>query len=57
MGFSGFEIAFMDGTRYLALLRSGIREIVTLKPRDPVFLTAKNKLNFHPRQRRKRPEI
>ena len=29
----------MDGTRDLTLLRSGIREIVTLKLRDPGFLT------------------
>ena len=29
---SGFGIAFMDRTRDLALLRSGIREIGTLKP-------------------------
>ena len=31
----------MDGTRDLALLWNGIREIVTLKPLDPGFLTAK----------------
>ena len=37
----GFGIAFMDGTRDLALLWNGIREIVTLKPLDPGFLTAK----------------
>ena len=37
----GFGIAFMDGTRDLALLWNGIREIATLKPRDPGFLTAK----------------
>ena len=30
----------MDETRDLALLRSGIREIVTLKPRDPGLQTA-----------------
>ena len=37
----GFGIAFMDDTRDLALLWNGIREIVTLKPLDPGFLTAK----------------
>ena len=36
-----FGIAFINGTRDLALLQSGIREIVALKPRDPEFLTAK----------------
>ena len=37
----GFGIAFMDGTRNLALLWNRIRELVTLKPLDPGFLTAK----------------
>ena len=36
-----FGIVFINGTRDLALLQSGIGEIVALKPRDPEFLTAK----------------
>ena len=42
----GLGLPLWTGRQGLALLRNGIREIVTLRPQDPGFLTAKYKLNF-----------
>ena len=38
---AGFGTAYKERTRDLAQLQSGIRKILSLKPRDPGFLMAK----------------
>ena len=40
-GGAGFGTAYKERTRDLAQLQSGIRKILSLKPRDPGFLMAK----------------
>ena len=45
-GRGGFEIVFMDRTRDLALLWSGVQEIVTLKRWDPGFQMVKILLSY-----------